>query len=100
MKIRSKLLVGNLVVALLVSILGLLAVNSIRTIAQEYLELSNTVMPHQQTLQDIRFAASRMVSATIEYCFIVERISRGGKVDDRLLKQEAEQLHAAVVSMR
>jgi PAS domain S-box-containing protein len=100
MKIRSKLLLGNLVVALLVSILGLLAVNGIRTIDREYLELSNTVMPHQQSLQDIRYAASRMVSATIEYCFIVERKLRGGKVNEQLFQQETEQLHNAVVQLR
>jgi len=100
MKIRSKLLLGNLVVALLVSILGLLAVSGIRTIDREYLELANTIMPHQQALQDIRLSASRMVSATIEYCFIVERKSRSGKVDEHVFQQETEQLHAAVVLLR
>jgi PAS domain S-box-containing protein len=100
MKIRRRLLLGNLVIALVVSILGLVAVGGITSIDNEYRVLTNAVMPHQQALQNVRFAASRMVAATIEYCFIVERKLRTHADDPQLYRIETERRHEAVVQLR
>jgi PAS domain S-box-containing protein len=100
MKIRSKLLISNLVIALLVAMLGALAANGLTSIDHVVMQLSNEDMPHQQALHDTRFAASRMVSATIEYSALLQRSRKNGGVQEQLLSQEAEQRHESVVLLR
>lgn len=100
MKIRSKLLISNLIIAMMVAILGALAVNGLTSIDHVVMQLSNDDMPHQKALQDTRFAASRMVSATIEYCALLQRNRQHGGVPEQLLTQEAEQRHESVVHLR
>ncbi len=100
MKIRSKLLISNLVIALLVAILGVVAGNGLSSIDRVLMQLSSEDMPHQQALHDTRFAASRMVSSTIEYSALLQRNRQLGGVNKLLLKQEADQRHDSVVHLR
>ncbi|MFQ6049716.1 MAG: HAMP domain-containing protein [Candidatus Paceibacterales bacterium] len=67
LKIRAKLLIGFVTVALLVGVIGLVAINISKTAAEPFEEVREEFVPAVLTLEGMRQASYRMALAVHEY---------------------------------
>ena len=67
MKIGKKLMLGYMLVALLVAVVGFLGVSAIRAISHAFNDVSRQSVPVIQSVEGLRFAGLRIVSCTNEW---------------------------------
>lgn len=97
MTIRSKLLAGYFVVALLSGAVGLIGLDLTRTVDRKFSLVADDTLPDLEILQDLRFAGVRIVASTMEYVFLVEK-ERAAKGLPSEGKRHVEERHIAAGS--
>lgn len=96
MGIKYKLLAGYLVVILAASVVGYFGVQQIQSIRDSYLKVNEQTIPLISSLQNIRASSLLILSATIEYAFIVnEQQLTGTKISAELAEEELGELAAS-----
>lgn len=79
MKIRTKLILGYLMVGLLFGAVGYVVFNTINTIESEYHDVVDQTVPVIIALHDLRFRSERIATVTSEFVFIITEAQVEGK---------------------
>jgi signal transduction histidine kinase len=72
MQVGQKMILGFMFVALLGGVIGYFGFRSTNIIHGEFEKLGNETIPVVKALEDLKFAALRIVSSTSEFCLIKE----------------------------
>jgi len=70
MRIRKKLTLGYLLVAALVAVVGFLGLQAVRAISMPFDDVSRNSVPMVQVVDGLKFAGTRIVSATSEWALM------------------------------
>lgn len=71
MKLRNKIIVGYLVIAALSGVVGLIGINNVTSIQQDYLAVSTETIPVISDLKELKLAGRDIMSSTSQYLFIL-----------------------------
>ncbi len=93
MQIKTKLLLGFLVVATLYPVVGIIDYVSSELIRQNFKKVSEQSLPAQLALKDIRLSSLRIVSSTNEYLFLSNRFrQQKSSILVEAIKEEIEEI--------
>lgn len=81
MRIRTKFLINYISVALLIVIIAFWGARGINAINDEFNGVTNDTLPLIKALDDLRFAALRIITSTNEYGFILAEQKAGKDID-------------------
>lgn len=87
MKIRSKLLIGYVLLAVLTAVVGYFGTHIVTSVDDEFRRQTEDEMPLNQALQELKYAGLRIVSSTTEYGFLLSN-TESAKVAEELAEEQ------------
>lgn len=94
MRIRQKLILEYLIVAVLIAIVGYFGINAAVTFDNEFDKIAQETIPIIETLEDLKYAGLRVVSSTNEFGFIKAEKKAGAQIQE---EKEEELLESGKV---
>uniref|UniRef100_A0A831XG92 EAL domain-containing protein n=1 Tax=Geobacter metallireducens TaxID=28232 RepID=A0A831XG92_GEOME len=85
MRIRTTLMTGCVIFAMLTGLVGYFGGRAITKISGEFDRVAEEVFSVLGTLEDLRFAGLRIVSAAAEYALIMKQQGRGGQAGEEIV---------------